>query len=97
MLGPVRVKVKIRFVGLSSGREEGETARVMSGRSSLLMVATTGEEVPMEYPEPVARESATVSLGSILESAVGSTVSVAVEELAAKVMDLTEPAVGMPV
>ena len=46
---------------------------------------------------PVARVRTTVSSASMLVSTVGSTVSVAVDEPAAKEMVLVEPAALMPV
>jgi len=53
--------------------------------SSLVIVPVTAVVVPTVYPVPVARVKATVSLLSTVVSAVGSTITVAVAELAAKV------------
>ncbi len=60
-------------------------------KSSLLIVPVTGVVVPTVYPVPVARVKMTVSSGSTVVSAVGSTITVAVDELAAKVTVLLVP------
>ena len=60
-------------------------------KSSLLMVPVTGVVVPIVYPVPEARVKATVSFGSTVVSGVGSTITVAVVALAAKVTVLLVP------
>ena len=62
----------------------GETARVTIVSSSR-MVPATAVVVPMLYPESADKVRDTVSWSSGLVSAVGSTVTVAVDEPAANV------------
>ena len=63
-------------------------------RSSLMIVPTTGDVVPMVYPVPAASERAMVSLGSTPVSAVGFPETVAVAEPVLKVMVLPVPGVA---
>ena len=86
VVGAVRVKVKMRLDVPSSVTDAGETARVMDGESSLVIVPVTAPAVPMEYPGPETSVKATVSFDSTVESAVGSMVRMAVVEPAAKEM-----------
>ena len=65
--------------------------------SSLVIVPTTAVGVPTVYPVPAARVRATVSSTSTELSAVGLTVTTAVEAPAAKVTLLFPVPVAIPV
>ena len=59
--------------------------RLMVGRSSLVIVPVTAPDVPRLYPVPEAKVRDTVSSSSGVVSAVGLTMTVAVDDPAAKV------------
>ncbi len=74
----------MRFCVPSSVTLLGETASVILVAGTLVIVPVTAVVVPIVYPVPEARVKATVSSLSTVVSGVGSTVTVAVAELAAK-------------
>ncbi len=74
----------MRFCVPSSVTLLGETARVMVGRVTFVIVPVTAVVVPIVYPVPEARVKMTVSLLSAVVSGVGSTITVAVAEPATK-------------
>jgi hypothetical protein len=91
---PVRVTVKVKFLVPLLPSVVLTSLMESVGRSSLVIVPVTGVVVPIVYPVPDAKVKITVSSGSIVVSAVGSRVKVAVAELAVKVMVLPVPGVA---